>query len=149
MILEEEIKQTKFKDVFEKVQVNLLFTANWMNARLHHQLKPYGISSQQFNILRILRGQKGRPVALKLITERMLDKMSNTSRLVDKMMLRGLLEREICHDNRRQVDIRLTEKGLSLCVEISDMLDAERNAINKFTKSEATEFNRLLDKMRL
>ena len=148
MKIEEAIKQEKFRDEFEKANINLLYTANWMNNNLHQIIKSYDISMQQFNILRILRGQKGKPAPLKLLTERMLDKMSNTSRLVDKMLLKGLLERQICSDNRRQVDIILTEKGLKSCQILSEIIDKHRNSIQRITENEARELNRILDKMR-
>jgi DNA-binding MarR family transcriptional regulator len=148
MKLEDAIKQPAFKDQFEKVDVNILYTSNWMQSRFHHLLKPFDVSLQQFNILRILRGQKGKPAPLKLITERMLDKMSNTSRLVDKMMIKNLLERKICPDNRRQVEIMLTKKGLEVCNEISDLLQKSRIETQSLTEKEAVELNRLLDKVR-
>ncbi len=148
MKIEESIKQSKFRDEFEKSDINIMFTANWMNSKFHQKLKPFDISSQQFNILRILRGQNGKPASLKLLTERMLDKMSNTSRLVDKMLAKNLLKREICPENRRQVEIVLTEKGLKDCNDISDKIDSIRNETIKITEAEAIELNRILDKIR-
>ena len=148
MKIEDAIRQSKFKDEFEKADINIMYTANWMNSQFHQRLKPYGISQQQFNILRILRGQKGKPAPLKLITERMMDKMSNTSRLVDKMFKKELLDRRICADNRRQVEIILTDKGLEVCNEISEMVEKARRQEVNLTESEAKELNRLLDKRR-
>ena len=148
MKLEESIKQKEFNNEFEKAEINILYTANWMNLSLHQLIKSYNISLQQFNILRILRGQKGKPAALKLLTERMLDKMSNTSRLVDKMLTKELLERSICPNNRRQVEITLTSKGLKVCNEISDLIEKHRMESLKITIEEAREINRILDKMR-
>ena len=86
MNLEQEINQSVFKDNFHKAHVNLLFTAAWLNHKVNRLLKPYDISGQQFNILRILKGMGCKPSSLKLITSRMLDKTSNTSRLVDKLI---------------------------------------------------------------
>jgi len=126
MKIEEEIMQPSFQNEFEKADINILFTSNWMNATIHQVLKPNDVSIQQFNILRILRGQKGKPAPLKLITERMLDKMSNTSRLVDKMMAKKFLERKICSDNRRQVEIAITKHGLKVCDKISIEIEANR-----------------------
>jgi DNA-binding MarR family transcriptional regulator len=111
-------------------------------------LKEHDLSEQQFNVLRILRGQKGKPAPLKLLTERMLDKMSNTSRLVDKMMAKELLERRICADNRRQVEIVLTEKGLKTCNMLSKLVEKSQVDRIKITKEEAKELNRILDKIR-
>lgn len=148
MKIEDAIKQPTFKDEFEKVDINIIFTSNWMHNQLHGLLKPYDISQQQFNILRILRGQKGKPAPLKLLTERMMDKMSNTSRLVDKMLKKDLLERNICPDNRRQVEISLTKKGLNACNEISTIIEKVRKDSQKISEKEAIELNRILDKIR-
>ena len=148
MKIEDAIKQPAFKDEFEKVDINIIFTSNWMHNQLHGLLKPYDISQQQFNILRILRGQKGKPAPLKLLTERMMDKMSNTSRLVDKMLKKELLERNICPDNRRQVEILLTKNGLKVCDEISTIIEKVRKDSQKISEKEAIELNRILDKIR-
>jgi DNA-binding MarR family transcriptional regulator len=148
MKIEDSIKQSAFKDEFEKADINLLYTASWMNSELHHLIKAYDVSLQQFNILRILRGQKGKPATLKLLTERMMDKMSNTSRLVDKMLLKDLLKRDICAENRRQVEILITDKGLKTCHALSDLIDKNRKSKKKITENEARELNRILDKMR-
>lgn len=148
MKLEDEIKQKKFTNEFHKANVNLLFTSTWLNSVHHKFFKKYGISTQQFNILRILRGQNGATVPLKLLTERMLDKMSNTSRLVEKLHQKKLVERSICEDNRRQIDIKLSVKGLELVNEISDELDKKHKGKQNLTVDEAKELNRLLDKLR-
>ena len=148
MKIEDAIKQAKFRDEYEKADINILYTANWIRSEMHSLLKDYDISEQQFNVLRILRGQKGKPAPLKLLTERMMDKMSNTSRLVDKMMAKGLLERSICADNRRQVEIVLTEKGLAACNTISKKVDKSQLERIKITEKEAVELNRILDKIR-
>lgn len=148
MTIESAIKQPKFQDEFEKANINILYTANWMNSQIHQDLKPFDLSTQQFNILRILRGQKGKPAPLKLLTERMMDKMSNTSRLVDKMLAKGFLSREICPNNRRQVEISITEKGLKVCHDVSEIIDNNRLQNSNITEAEAKELNRILDKMR-
>jgi len=148
MKIEEAIRQEKFQDEFEKANINILYTANWMGALFGNVLKPYDLSNQQFNILRILRGQKGKPASLKLLTERMMDKMSNTSRLVDKMLAKELLKREICPENRRQLEILITQKGLKVCNDVSKHIDKIRMERIKITKSEAKELNRILDKLR-
>ncbi|HBH24180.1 MAG TPA: MarR family transcriptional regulator [Cytophagales bacterium] len=148
MKLEEEIRQKTFKDPFIKAVININFTSVWLNARQNQVIKPYGISIQQFNILRILKGQYPNTAPLKLLTERMIDKMSNTSRLVEKLRTKNLVERHICPDNRRQVDIIITEKGLELVNEVSDVLDRLFAEINKLSDDEAEELNRLLDKIR-
>lgn len=149
MRLEEEIKQKQFANEHEKLMVNLLFTSNQFNASFNRTLKPYGISSQQFNILRILRGQFPKAAPLKLITERMIDKMSNTSRLVEKLRQKGLVERHINPSNRREVAIIITSKGLELINEASEASTAEQQAYHdRLTEDEARTLNGLLDKLR-
>lgn len=149
MRLEDEIKQTKFKNEYQKASINLIFTASWLNKLNAESLKPYNISIQQFNILRILRGMNGKPASVKLLTERMIDKMSNASRLVEKLKTKGLVQRVECSQDRRQVDVLITKKGLSLLEDASEVLEA--NVLKKFnniTKEEASAINSLLDKLR-
>jgi DNA-binding MarR family transcriptional regulator len=148
MKIEDEIKQKKFTNEYHKANVNLIFTSTWLNAVHHKFFKKYGVSTQQFNILRILRGQNGATVPLKLLTERMLDKMSNTSRLVEKLFQKKLVERSICEDNRRQIDIKLSAKGLELVNEISEELEKKHKGKQNLSIDEAKELNRLLDKFR-
>lgn len=148
MTIEEEIKQKKFKDEFQKAEINLFYTANWRTSQVTALMKPFGISPQQFNILRILRGQRPQPAPLKLLTERMLDRMSNTSRLVDKLMQKGLVTRDNCMENRRRVDILITEEGLRLCEKVTKEIESNRELDQKITEKEAQELNRILDKMR-
>ena len=148
MRIEEEIKQKKFKSEYIKADINVMFSANWIAARQSHILKPYDISIQQFNILRILRGQHPKPAPLKLLTERMIDRMSNTSRLVEKLKKKGLVTRQVCETNRRQVDISITEKGLALVEKASELIEGEREQSRNLTDEEIKQLNRLLDKMR-
>lgn len=148
MKIEDEIKQKKFSSEFQKSVINILFTASWLSGEHHQLFKPYGISMQQFNILRILRGQHPNPAPLKLLTERMIDKMSNTSRLVEKLYQKKLVERKVCGDNRRQIDITLTDKGMQLINAVSEEMDKEMKKKQILTADEAKELNRLLDKMR-
>ncbi len=148
MRIEEEIKQKKFKSEYIKADINVMFSANWISARQSHILKPYDISIQQFNILRILRGQHPKPAPLKLLTERMIDRMSNTSRLVEKLKKKGLVTRQVCETNRRQVDISITEKGLALVEKASELIEGEREQSRNLTDEEIKQLNRLLDKMR-
>src|SRR5688572_20535772 len=101
MKLEEEIRQGKFKSEHHKAVLNIIYTAGWLNGIHTRILKKYGISPQQFNILRILRGQHPKPATINLLIERMLDKMSNASRLVDKLKVKGLVERRQCDQDRR------------------------------------------------
>lgn len=148
MKLEEEIKQLKFEDTFHKVVLNIRFTGNWFYNRISRALKPYGISEEQYNVLRILKGQHPHPSPLQLIGERMINRMSNATRLVEKLRRQGLVSREVCPKNRRKVDILITEKGLNLLTEIKPKLDQEMQKANTISVEEAEELNRLLDKIR-
>lgn len=145
--IEEEIKQKKFANEFQKLAVNILFTSSWVSGRINTILKPHEISVQQYNILRILRGQYPNPAPLKLLTDRMIDKMSNTSRLIDKLMKKKLVERKICADNRRQVDIRITEAGLTLLENLTVLIE-EKNMKIGIKENDAQLLNQLLDKLR-
>ena len=127
MRLESEIKQKHFENVHEKLAVNLHFTSNWLGMKYQKLLKPHGISHQQFNVLRILKGRFPNPATILLIKERMLDKNSNASRLVDKLVMSGLVHRKQCPLDRRQVDITITEKGM-------DLLDILVPKIRKLTE---------------
>jgi DNA-binding MarR family transcriptional regulator len=149
MDLEKEIKQNKsFSSEYEKLTVNIMFTNSWLNTKQIKIFKPYGISPQQYNILRILRGQLPNPASVSLLQERMIDKMSNASRLVDKLKLKKLVERKECKADRRQVDIIITEKGLDLLKTISKDIESVENTFKTISLAEAKELNRILDKLR-
>jgi Transcriptional regulators len=148
MGLEQDIKQEKFANEFEKSMVNILFTGSWLHNQNSSRLKPHGITPEQFNVLRILRGSNPKPLMLAEITSRMIDKNSNATRLVEKLRQKGLLKREICDNNRRQVDISITEKGLALLKKIDDDSEAWLESMKNISKAEAAELNRILDKLR-
>lgn len=148
MTLEEEIKQKKFRSEYHKLAIHLLFTGNWLDSHYNRIYKPFGISLQQYNILRILRGQKETPVTLGIILERMLDKNSNASRLVDKLKNKKLVERKENKKDRRQVDIIITEKGLQLLKEMDPIVENTEKIFNKLSEEEAKTLNHLLDKLR-
>jgi len=149
MRLEEEIQQKKFKSEHHKLAVNIIYSAGWVNNMNMHILKQFNLSGQQFNILRILKGSAPEPASVKLLTERMLDKMSNASRLVEKLKQKGLVERTACPEDRRQVNIVITEKGLEVVTEATEILDKEiESQLSKLNKKEAQQLNELLDKMR-
>ncbi len=148
MSIEVAIKQYKFNNDFEKAVINILYTASWLEGQNIQRFKPYGISPQQFNVLRILRGASPNPVRLTDITERMIDKNSNATRLVEKLRQKGFLKRDVCKNNRRQVDITITPNGLSLLNEL-DILPSEWSKIFKgIKKEEAKQLNVILDKIR-
>lgn len=147
MKIEDEIKQPVFNDVFQKGLVNILYTAGWLGQRNALILKEYGITNPQFNVLRILRGQHPKPATVNLLIERMLDKTSNASRIVDKLELKKLVTRTVCPSNRRAVDIRITEAGLALLKE-QDIVLAREPHLRNLTEAEAIQLNDLLDKIR-
>lgn len=146
--IEEAIRQRKFSDIHEKAIVNILFTASWLDALHIQQLKPFGISPQQFNVLRILRGSYPNALRLSDITDRMIDKNSNATRLVEKLRQKGLVKREICKHNRRQVDIWITQKGLDLLAELDKLRDSFLANVKGVSVTEAEQLNNLLDKFR-
>jgi DNA-binding MarR family transcriptional regulator len=148
MSLEDDIQQSKFTNEHEKAAVNVLFTGSWIHSVNSSRLKKHDITPEQFNVLRILRGSHPKPMMLADITSRMIDKNSNATRLVEKLRQKGFVNREICENNRRQVDISITEKGLGVLKNI-DHDDSEWvSQLRNITKHEASELNRILDKLR-
>lgn len=148
MGIEEDIKSTKFEDNFQKAVINLSYTSGWMNNFLRVEFEKYNLTQQQFNILRILRGQYPKPATVNLLKERMIDKMSDASRIVDRLVQKGLVSRCTNNKDRRAVDIRISDGGL----EILSTMDKEfrtRDIIEKnLTEEEAGQLSNLLDKMR-
>lgn len=149
MKLEDEIKQKKFKSAQQKLVLNIMFTGNWLNSQSIKAFKPYGISPQQYNVLRILKGQYPNAISVNQIVERMLDKNSNASRLVDKLVLKELVKRETCDKDRRQMDVAITDKGLDLLQEMDSNLEHLDEVIAKIiSKKDAEQVNTILDKIR-
>lgn len=148
MKIEDEIKQRNFKSSADKAVVNLLFTNNWISRQLHRFYGSYGLSAQQYNVLRILRGMRPEPASISILNERMLDKMSNVSRLVDKLIAKDYVERKVCETDRRQVDVVITEKGLEVTHEISINLDQEIEQIVNLPEDKAALLSDLLDSLR-
>ena len=149
MSLEQEIKQTRpFKSNYEKMMVNILFTNNWILFKQNKYLKQFDISIQQYNVLRILNGQKEQPITINEIIERMLDKMSNASRLVDKLFAKGYVSREQKVGNRRACDVRISPKCQLFLEEVTNALTKIENEMNSLDEEEFVELNRLLDKLR-
>jgi len=148
MRIEDEIKQKSFKNEHHKLSVNLQFTSNWLIALHSKTLKCFGISSQQFNVLRILKGQYPESSSLILIRERMLDKESNASRLIDKLVNAGLTYRIQCPKDRRQVEITITEKGIELLDQMNSKVEEVATRMNSLDENEANTLNQLLDKLR-
>ncbi len=148
MRLEEEIKQKKFKSEHHKVMINLIYTTNWLMSKHSPLMKQYGLTVQQYNILRILRGQYPKPCTVNLLKERMLDKMSDASRLVDRLLEKDLLVRHTCENDRRRVDITITQNGLDLLEKIDREEDSFYNNMQNISTEEATLLNDLLDRLR-
>lgn len=148
MGLEEAIRQQKFDSEYHKVAVNVLFTSSWLYNLNALFLKPFQITPEQFNVLRILRGSHPRPLRLADITCRMIDKNSNATRLVEKLRQKGMVSRTVCESNRRQVDIHITPKGQRVLEKIDKESGQWITTLQKLSPSEARQLNALLDKMR-
>ncbi len=149
MKLEEALKVRKFKSNEQRAALNISYTAAWLNERINAVLKPYGISEQQYNVLRILRGQGDKPATLHLIQERMVHKMSNATRLVEKLRQKGLVNRRECPENRRQVEITITQKGKDMLKTIeSERLKLEQDLFQNLEEEEVVQLADLLDKLR-
>jgi len=148
MKIEDEIKQSKFHSEYQKLAINILFTNQWLTTNTTKILKPFGISPQQYNVLRILKGQSPNAISVSNIMDRMIDKMSNTSRLVEKLRQKELIERVTCEKDRRQVDVKITKKGLDLLEKVKTEMNAFKTISNNLTEKEAKTINELLDKMR-
>jgi len=147
MNVEEILKTNKKMPLAKRTLIHVALVANKLNEEVSVVLKPFDISVQQFNVLRILRGQNRKPANLSTINERMVTKMSNTTRLVDKLILKGYVNRTVCEKNRRKVEIVITEDGLNILKQIDGILfEAEENMLKNFTEEELHQFNELLDK---
>ena len=149
MKLEDEIKQVKaFTNEYSKVVVNIIYTYNWLDASTKTFFSDYDITTQQFNILRILRGQYPNPSTINLLRERMLDKMCDASRLVERLRIKDLVERTKASTDKRAVDIIITEKGLELLSKIDQNFPDFENKLQTLSQEEAVTLNNLLDKLR-
>ncbi len=149
MSIEQDIQQGRgFRSPHHKLVVNLMFTNNWVCAHQADVLKPHGLTLQQYNVLRILRGQHPEAVTVNAIIERMLDRMSNASRLVDKLVVKGLVTRTECPNDRRAVDVKITDAGLALLDELDQQQHRWEANLNTLTDDEASQLSDLLDKLR-
>jgi DNA-binding MarR family transcriptional regulator len=147
MGIEKDINQQNFRNNHQKGIINLIYTYNWVNEKMKFFFEREGITSQQFNILRILRGA-GVPISTLQIRERMLDKMSDTSRIVDRLVLKGLAKKTICQGDKRLVDVSISPKGKKLLEKI-DEYEKDMDAVfGNLTDTEADQLNKLLDKLR-
>ena len=149
MNLEEEIKQHKFISEHVKAGVNILYTASYINNHQAKIFKKFGLTCPQFNVLRILRGQLPNPATVNLIIERMLDKSSNASRIVEKLRLKNYIERIQCPEDRRAVNVRITKKGLEILKPLDELENTFFGGLNNLNDNELTLLNELLNKIRI
>lgn len=147
MKIEDEIKQQKFISSHQKAVINLIFTSNWLINQQQHFFKPFGITGQQFNVLRILKGQYPNSISAKEIKSRMLDQNSDISRLLDRLISKNLIEKKSCPKDKRATDVFITENGLTLLKEISRK-QRDIDQVLTLTDSEAELLSNLLDKGR-
>ena len=147
MSIDKDINQAKFRNEKQKVVINIIYTSNWINEKIKAVLDKGGITLQQFNILRILRGA-GKPISTLQIRQRMLDKMSDTSRIVDRLVVKKLVKKIICPADKRMVDVSISAKGIKLLETIDRSADEMDAIASSLTKADATDINNLLDKMR-
>jgi DNA-binding MarR family transcriptional regulator len=146
--IDKDIHQNKFVDAKQKALINLLFSYGWVIEKIKNFLAQEDITHQQFNILRILRGSHPKPLSTLQIRERMLDKMSDTSRIVDRLVLKGLVKKEICPADKRLVDVTITEKGQDLLKKIDAAADINGQIMQNLSEEESEQLSTLLDKMR-
>jgi DNA-binding MarR family transcriptional regulator len=148
MQIDKEIQITKFEDNYHKVTVNLTYTYGWLSNITREQFEKYNLTTQQFNILRILRGQYPNPATINLLKERMLDKMSDASRIVDRLIQKGMVSRCTNKKDRRAVDIRISDAGLELLSKMDIEFKPKDFLKDNLTEEEAGQLSDLLDKMR-
>ena len=145
----DEIQQSEFSDVYQQLGINILFTAAWFGEKNRLALKDYDLSLPQYNVLRILRGQKGQAITVAGLCERMIDKSSNASRIVDKLETRKLVSRRVCDKDRRQVDVVITEKGTALLEELDEKVPTFKTIMSKqLSNKDAEALNFALDQIR-
>ncbi|MFZ4106130.1 MarR family winged helix-turn-helix transcriptional regulator [Flavobacterium sp.] len=149
MKIEDVIKTNSNLEDSKKIILNIYYTQNVIGDKFNELIKPYDLSSEQYNVLLILRGQKGCPANMCIIQERMLSKNSNTTRLIDKLLLKGLVTREVCPENRRKIEVLITEKGLDL-LSILDpkIMEHEDLFAANLSSSEKEQLITLLEKYR-
>ncbi|PQJ72312.1 MULTISPECIES: MarR family winged helix-turn-helix transcriptional regulator [Polaribacter] len=142
--ISKDIKST-FKSNKLKAFINIKYTANWISSRENEFFKPYAISPQQYNILRILRGAKDR-IKVQIVKDRMIERAPNATRLMDKLYDKNLIERERCEEDRRVVYVRITKLGLELLTNIDE--NKTLSFLDNLTDEEALTLSNLLDKLR-
>lgn len=147
--IEEVLKSRPIKDPIQRVMLNIMYTGYWLQSRMNLALKPYGLTEPQFNVLRILKGQNGLSMNLYEIQERMVQRMSNVSRIIDKLLEKGWVVRKECKENRRRVDISITDTGLALLEELNPVLNRQFKELStRLKKEEARQLSDWLETLR-
>jgi len=144
-----DISQSSFSNEYQKASINLLYTYGWVMEQIKNFCASEDITPQQFNILRILRGSYPQPLSTLQIRERMLDKMSDTSRIVDRLVIKGLAKKATCREDKRLVDILISERGRRLLEKMDERQDEIDNILSNLTQKEAGLLSDLLDKIRV
>jgi DNA-binding MarR family transcriptional regulator len=148
MSLENDIQQTTFRNAHQKAILNILYTQNYLVTRMNDVFKPFDITRQQYNVLRILRGQHPQPASINVIKDRMLEKMSDTSRIVERLRIKGLIQREGGKNDKRSTEISITSEGLELLRKMQPRVEGIELEMSALTHEEAQQLNMLLDKVR-
>lgn len=148
MGIEKDIQQTKFRNAHQKAAINLIYTLSWMRDKTRCIFDAEEITSQQFNILRILRGSYPQPLSTLQIRERMLEKMSDTSRIVDRLIAKGLVKKVTCKTDRRLVDVIITDKGKKLLERLDEKQDLIDGVLGNLSEKDANILSDLLDQIR-
>lgn len=148
MRLEDEIKQYEFRSQAHKASLNIFFTHHWLQSQVRDFLKPFDITSQQFNVLRILRGQFPNPATINLLKERMLEKRSDVSRIVERLRIKKLLKRKPCSSDRREVEVVINEKGLELLKQLDELENTLQARFSRLSEEDLEHLNKLLDMVR-
>jgi DNA-binding MarR family transcriptional regulator len=148
MSLSKDIHQREFRNEYQKAIINIMYTHNYMVSYMGDVFKNYDITRQQYNVLRILRGQYPGHASVNVIKDRMLDKMSDTSRIVERLRLKGLITRADCQSDKRSVEIRITPAGLDLLAKMEPSVDELENLLHGLNEDETRQLNYLLDKLR-
>lgn len=148
MRIDEEIQSSKFENNYHKVVINISYTYSWLNNQSRSLFEKNNITLQQFNILRILRGQYPNPATINLLKDRMVDKMSDASRIVDRLVQKGMVSRCTNTKDRRAVDIRISDQGLAILAKMDEEFKIKDLLQNNLTEEEADQLSNLLDKLR-
>lgn len=147
MGIQEDINQSIFRNEHQKAGINIIYTFNWLTEQMKNLFEQHGLTAQQFNILRILRGA-GQPLSTLQIRQRMLDKMSDTSRIVDRLIIKGVVKKVTSKTDKRLVDVSITDKGKKWLAKLDEHQDEMDGVLSNLSDSEAKTLNKLLDKIR-